>query len=126
MCIIDQNELNLSILQLKRPYLESKKLSEGSMDLENKHLNSYIFISMLGKGGMAEVWKATQTNLKREVAVKIISERAFQGDETHAIERFEREAQSIAQLDHPNILPVIDYGRTDGYLYIVMPIVRGG
>jgi serine/threonine protein kinase len=75
---------------------------------------------------MAEVWLGSQTTLNREVAIKILSETSSVSQELRLAERFEREAHSIASLDHPGILPVIDYGRADGLLYLVMPYVRGG
>jgi serine/threonine protein kinase/WD40 repeat protein len=96
------------------------------MKLENMQFGTYKLISLIGKGGMAQVWLANQTTLNREVAVKVIPENADMNDEGHLTERFAREARSVARLDHPNILPVIDYGSAEGYLYLVMPYVRGG
>lgn len=98
------------------------------MDLENKQLGTYRLVSRIGRGGMAEVWLANQTTLNREVAVKIINDAGSNGDEydQDLAKRFEREAYSAARLDHPGILSVIDYGNANGYLYLVMPYVRGG
>jgi serine/threonine protein kinase/WD40 repeat protein len=96
------------------------------MNLENVQLGGYRLISLLGKGGMAEVWLANQLRLNREVAVKIIRASGHSGQSGHFVERFAREAQSVAHLEHPNILPVLDYGKADDYLYLVMPYVRGG
>jgi serine/threonine protein kinase len=96
------------------------------MELKNKQLGTYKLISLIGKGGMAEVWLANQLTLNREVAIKVISENSGANEALRLTERFEREAHSVAQLDHPSILPVIDYGNTDGYLYLAMPYVRGG
>jgi serine/threonine protein kinase len=96
------------------------------MKLQNMQLGAYKLISLIGRGGMAQVWLANQLTLNREVAIKIISEQSDTGDESRPVERFAREAQSVARLDHPNILPVIDYGSAEGYLYLVMPYVRGG
>src|SRR3954470_21221733 len=96
------------------------------MKLENMQFGSYKLISMVGRGGMAQVWLANQLTLNREVAVKVIAETGDMNDEGHLTERFAREARSVARLDHPNILPVIDYGSAEGYLYLVMPYVRGG
>ena len=94
--------------------------------LNNKQLGSYKLIELIGKGGMAEVWLANQLTLNRHVALKIIPETYEDGDVNRLVERFSREAHSIAQLDHPNILPVIDYGNAEGYLYLVTPYVPGG
>ena len=96
------------------------------MKLEEKQLGAYRLISLIGKGGFAEVWLAEQLNLNRQVAVKVIPEVPRDLADQHYIERFTREAKAVAQLDHSGILPVIDYGRTDGYLYLVTPYVRGG
>jgi serine/threonine protein kinase len=96
------------------------------MELKNRQLGSYKLISLIGKGGMAEVWLASQLTLNREVAVKILPEATSRNEELRLAERFAREAHSIAHLDHPSILPVIDYGNDDDLLYLVMPYVRGG
>jgi serine/threonine-protein kinase PpkA len=96
------------------------------MELKNKQLGTYKLISLIGKGGMAEVWLANQLTLNREVAIKVIAENSGANEALRLTERFEREAHAVAQLDHPSILPVIDYGNTDGYLYLAMPFVRGG
>ncbi|HEX2913270.1 MAG TPA: protein kinase [Chloroflexia bacterium] len=96
------------------------------MDLENKQLGAYRLISLIGKGGMAEVWLATQLTLNREVAVKVISEAMSNLDQGNFVARFAREAHAVAHLDHPSILPVIDYGSDSGFIYLVMPYVRGG
>lgn len=96
------------------------------MFLENAQLGGYKLKSMIGKGGVAEVWLADQLALDREVAVKVISSELVSGDDADFIDRFKREAHSVARLDHPGILPVFDYGESKGYLYLVMPYARGG
>lgn len=95
-------------------------------NLENKQLGAYKLTALLGKGGMAQVWLANQVTLNRQVAVKIIPEVPEAEDENHYMARFTREARAVAQLDHPNILSVIDYGGANGFLYLVTPYVRGG
>ncbi|MGZ5431164.1 MAG: protein kinase domain-containing protein, partial [Thermoanaerobaculia bacterium] len=91
-------------------------------------LGRYRLLEKAGVGGMSEVWKAEDETLKRTVAVKIIlgpvaSESTFR-------ERFLREARLVAGLEHPNVLPVFDYGTAtiDGeeVSYLVMPLVAGG
>jgi serine/threonine-protein kinase len=73
---------------------------------------------------MAEVWRAADERLGRTVAVKVIlSARLREG---HFRERFQREAQLVASLDHPNVLPVYDYGDEEGVPYLVMPYLDGG
>src|SRR5438128_7061398 len=82
----------------------------------------YEVLSELGRGGMGVVYRARDPMLNREVALKLVS-----GSElTPEIEeRFQREAQIVAQMDHPGIVPIHDLGRHDGSLFFVMPIVVG-
>ncbi len=88
-------------------------------------LDAYEFIEILGKGGMGAVYKARQTNLDRLVAIKILPQ-IDGGDELRFAERFQREAQAMGRLSHPNIIGVYDFGRTaNGQLYIVMEYVDG-
>jgi serine/threonine-protein kinase len=93
-------------------------------DLSGKTLGRYQVIEPLGEGGMAAVYKAYQPGMERHVALKILP-RAFARDPEFT-GRFEQEAMVIAQLQHPHILPVHDYGEADSYTYIVMPMVDGG
>src|SRR3990172_2545231 len=89
-----------------------------------KSLGPYQITGRLGQGGMATVFKAFQPALQRYVAVKILPPHLAQ--DLQFSERFTREARSIARLDHPNILPVYDFGLTEGVTYIVMKYVEGG
>jgi tRNA A-37 threonylcarbamoyl transferase component Bud32 len=77
----------------------------------------------LGQGGMGVVYKARQRHLNRIVAVKLLPPSV--GDEPAFAERFTREAQALARLNHPNIVQVHDFGRTDEYFYFVMEYVDG-
>src|SRR6476659_8587444 len=87
-------------------------------------LGSYRLIERIGKGGMGEVYRAVHVRLGSERAVKVLP--ANLANEPDFLKRFEREAASAARLDHPNILPVYDYGEEGGTPYIVMPYVKGG
>jgi len=91
-------------------------------------LGRYRLLEKAGTGGMSEVWKAEDETLKRTVAVKVILGAVAQ-DSTFR-ERFLREARLVAGLEHPNVLPVFDYGTAtiDGeeVSYLVMPLVAGG
>jgi serine/threonine protein kinase len=89
--------------------------------LIGKTLGQYEIKEQIGRGGMATVFKAYQANLGRFVAVKVMST-SLLADPTSA-ERFQREAHAIAQLNHPGILPVYDFGVEEGYHYIVMRYV---
>src|SRR5690606_9727937 len=80
--------------------------------------------SVLGKGGMGVVYRAQQHSMDREVAVKILHP-SFATD-TEAVRRFLHEARAATRLDHPNVITVFDFGRTDdGLLYIVMELLNG-
>ena len=99
----------------------------------------WILIERIGKGGMGEVYRAHQLNLKRDVAIKVISAELLQGFEdvpderTVAIGRFQREVQTMARVRHPNILQIYDYGSipttddgsTPPMEYIAMEYVPG-
>lgn len=77
----------------------------------------------LGRGGMGVVYKALQKSLKRWVAIKILAPE--RSSEEKFAERFSREAQTLALLNHPNIVTVFDYGEVEGLFYIVMEYVDG-
>src|SRR5512135_387495 len=94
------------------------------MDLIGKTLGQYHIVEVIGHGGMASVYKARQPALDRFVAIKVLL--PHQASTPEFRERFIREAKAIAQLNHPNILPVIDYGQADDLIYIVMKYVAGG
>ncbi len=88
------------------------------------NLGPYRILEKLGRGGMATVYKAYQPSLDRYVAVKVLP--AHLTDEPGYAERFKREARAVAKLEHPNILPVYDYGQEGDLTYIVMRYMEGG
>jgi serine/threonine protein kinase len=93
-------------------------------DLTGKQFGSYQIVAPLGEGGMAAVYKAYQPAMERFVALKVLPRHMSASEEFTA--RFRREARLVAQLQHPHILPVFDYGESDGYPYIVMPFIVSG
>jgi serine/threonine protein kinase len=93
-------------------------------NLTGRQFGPYQIVAPLGEGGMAAVYKAYQPAMERYVALKVLP-RHF-ADDDQFIARFQREAKLLAQLQHPHILPVFDYGQTDGYTYIVMPYIPSG
>jgi serine/threonine protein kinase len=93
-------------------------------DFVGKTLGPYKLEAQLGQGGMASVYKAFQVSVKRYVAIKVMLPDV--STDPGFVERFEREAQVIAALEHPHILPVIDYGTVDGIHYLVMRYLDGG
>ena len=82
----------------------------------------YELKAELGRGGMGYVYRAYDPVLKRDVAVKLIPPLRLARETEN---RFHREAQVVAQMDHPSIVPIHDYGRHDGALFFVMPLVEG-
>src|SRR3990170_4170818 len=93
-------------------------------DLSGKQLGQYKLDRRLGRGGMASVYKAYQPGTDRHVAIKILP-RDDMGD-PNFLNRFRQEARIIANLEHPHILPVYDYGEANGYTFLVMRLVEGG
>jgi hypothetical protein len=84
----------------------------------------YEIIEELGRGGMAMVYRAKDRQLEREVAVKVLPfSLAF---DTEFVERFQREARTAAQLEHPNIISIYRVGRSGRVIYFVMKFLRGG
>ena len=86
-------------------------------------LGPYEILTPLGAGGMGEVYKARDTRLGREVAVKVLPER-FTSD-TERLARFEREVRAVASLSHPNVLSIFDYRTDSGVTYAVMELLVG-
>jgi serine/threonine protein kinase len=95
------------------------------LDLVRESLAAeYEIIEELGRGGMAMVYRAKDRQLEREVAVKVLPfSLAF---DTEFVERFQREARTAAQLEHPNIIPIYRVGRSGRVIYFVMKFLRGG
>ena len=83
----------------------------------------YMLVGRLGGGGMADVWLADDEMLGRRVALKFLHERFAQ--DAQFVERFRREAQAAAGLQHPNVVGVYDRGETDGRHWIAMEYVEG-
>src|SRR6266496_5633403 len=86
-------------------------------------LGPYEILAPLAAGGMGEVYRARDTRLGREVAVKILSERL--AGNSQALARFEREARVVASLSHPNILALHDSGRENTIVFAVMELLDG-
>lgn len=87
-------------------------------------LGPYRIINQIGKGGMATVYKAYQPSVDRYVAVKVLPSQLAESKEFAT--RFQQEARIIAKLEHPHILPVFDYGESDGIAYFVMRYLEAG
>ncbi len=92
--------------------------------LTGKQFGVYQITTPIGQGGMAVVYKAYQPGIERHVVLKILP-RHLAADPKF-VARFEQEAKVLARLQHPHILPIHDYGEVDGYIYIVMPLIKNG
>ena len=96
-------------------------------ELVGKSIGHYQILSKVDEGGMATIFKAFDTHLERHVAIKIIRKESFSPDMLALVlKRFEREAKSLAQLSHPNIVKVIDFGEYEGSPYLVLEFLSGG
>lgn len=91
---------------------------------EGQRLGSYEIESMVGKGGMAEVYKATHVALERAVAIKVLNP-DLNADPTFPL-RFLREAKAVARLNHPNIITIHDFDDRGKLAYLVMELAPGG
>src|SRR5215469_2322212 len=83
----------------------------------------YEIVAPIGAGGMGEVYRARDARLNRDVAIKVLPQNFAADPDRRA--RFEREAQAVASLSHPNILSIFDTGMHDGHLFIVMELLDG-
>ena len=88
-----------------------------------QQLGSYEITSLLGKGGMGEVYRATDTRLGRTVAIKVLPESL--ADDPQRRERFEREARVVSSLNHPHICTLYDIGNQDETDFMVMEFLEG-
>src|SRR5499433_769874 len=86
-------------------------------------LDSFEIIAPLGAGGMGEVYRARDTSLKRDVAIKVLP--AYWSHDLERLRRFELEAQAAAALNHPNIVSIFRVGQHDDSPYIVTELLHG-
>src|SRR3954451_18381223 len=90
--------------------------------LINRSFGQYTIIEPIRQGGMSTVYKAYQESLDRYEAIKVLADNS----DPELVARFKREARAIAQLQHPNILPIYDSNEQDGMLYLVMQYIENG
>lgn len=111
---------------LDRPILDSvKKIAEEPPSTLAPHTRvaEYEIVSLLGAGGMGQVYLARDARLRRQVAVKILSPQLTRNEQ--ALRRFEHEAQSASALNHPNILTIFEFGESSGIHFMVSELVEG-
>ncbi|MDX1417634.1 MAG: protein kinase, partial [Candidatus Promineifilaceae bacterium] len=106
-----------------------ERIRSGELDREGRtaardRVRGYELHELLGRGQFGAVYRATQTGVDRDVAIKVIA--AQYADNPDFIRRFEVEAQFVARLEHPAIVPLYDYWREPGGAYLVMRWLRGG
>jgi eukaryotic-like serine/threonine-protein kinase len=90
---------------------------------QGARLGPYEVLSRLGAGGMGEVWRARDTRLQRDVAIKVLPGEL--SSDAGRLKRFEKEARSASALNHPNIVTIYDIGQSDSVAYIAMELVDG-
>lgn len=101
-----------------------RKRHHNVEELEGEKISDrYLVLRRVGKGGMGVVYLAQQTNLNRDVCIKVLNPALI--DDESAVVRFEREARGLSRLQHPNIVTIFDYGRDDDLAYIVMEYAQG-
>lgn len=110
---------------LTRPRNPSRALGSGGVsdDLTGRRLGHFRVDGVIGKGGMAVMYRATDVRLGRQVALKVIAEH-LSGDAEFR-ERFVDEARNTSAVDHSHVVPLYDFGEVDGLLYIAMRFVDG-
>jgi serine/threonine protein kinase len=86
-------------------------------------LGPYEIVAPIGAGGMGEVWRARDSRIGRDVAIKVLAGSFVPGDER--VWRFEQEARAAGALNHPGLVTIFDVGTTDGSPYIVMELLEG-
>lgn len=93
-------------------------------DLIGKSLGRYQILEQLGEGGMAIVYKTFDTQLERDVAIKVIS--TAEGESDRVLQRFQLEARVLGQLNHPSITPILDFGNVGGKVFFVTDYYPNG
>ena len=89
-----------------------------------KKLGQYELLELIGRGGMATVYRARQPSMDRDVAIKVLEEQLTTSHEF--LKRFLRETRAIAQMSHAHIVKVYDFGEQEGIVYLAMELLRGG
>lgn len=94
-------------------------------NVSSRQIGDYTLLERIGRGGMSEVYRAKSLS-GQEVALKLLKSDPGHPEEAVFLARFRQEARIIAELDHPHILSMLDYGDSENGVYIVMPLIEGG
>ena len=123
--LADQTGLDPStaLVDLESSMATGAALEPSTSDI-NRPLRGYILRELLGEGSFGAVYRATQPGVDRDVAVKVI--RPELADDRSFVRRFEAEAQLVARLEHPHIVPLYDFWRQPGGAFLVFRLMRGG
>jgi tRNA A-37 threonylcarbamoyl transferase component Bud32 len=116
--LVDQHLYHIGI-----DYTPAKKAVPQSVAAPRSTLGTYEGLELIGRGGMAEVYKANHPTLRRPVAIKVLPHSLAQDPDFR--KRFEREAQTVAALKHPNIVQLFDFGEADGTSFMVIEYIGG-
>jgi len=98
-------------------------MTQAALQSKQVKIGDYILTGKIGQGGIAEIYRARQASLNRDVAIKILFSKLSSDPEL--VRRFQRESMVIARLNHPNIVHVIDKGKAGNRYYFVMEYVDG-
>src|SRR5512142_3227059 len=128
----DDEELRREVQSLLGYEAEAKQLFDRSAGeattlkpavAPGTRLGPYEVVELIGAGGMGEVYRAKDTRLGRDVAIKVLPEQV--SHDPAALARFDREARAVAALSHPHIAALHDIGEHDGTHYLVMELLEG-
>ncbi|MHC4635375.1 MAG: serine/threonine protein kinase, partial [Planctomycetota bacterium] len=117
------HDLMIQLGYLTKSQAERLKASVRETKAATHQIPGYKVLGRLGKGAMAVVYRAKQISLNREVAIKVLPKRFSENPEY--VERFYKEGQAAAKLNHNNIVQAFDVGEAGGYHYFVMEYVKG-
>jgi serine/threonine-protein kinase len=120
---VDRTFYRIKIDYLKTPVIPKSKNSSDTQTQATALFSSYHNLTLIGKGGMAEVYRADHPTEHRTVAIKVLLANLAEDEQFQ--KRFKREAQTLAGLEHPNIVRIFDYGVENNLYYMVMEYLDG-
>lgn len=119
-----KSEDTLAETLVRGPHLDLQSSDNRASSLVGLSIRGYIFIEKIGEGGFGSVYRARQLSVGRDVAIKVV--KPDLADDVEFIRRFEAEAELVARLEHPHIVPLYDFWREPGAAYMVMRLLKGG